>query len=124
MCLRTVTAFVLGLALFPALTVGSAQARGPFDGSWSVLVVTESGDCDRAYRYAVRIKNGVLSHGDGGPIALTGRVNAGGRVRVTIGSGDRSANGTGRLSRNFGSGIWKASSTRQRCGGRWEAERR
>ena len=53
------TACVLGgafLALTTALpwTATLAQARGPFDGTWSVLIVTDSGSCDRAYRYALQ----------------------------------------------------------------------
>ena len=121
--LRIAVASILGSMLFAALTPENVQARSPYDGSWSVLVVTESGDCDRAYRYAVLIKDGVLSHGESA-VPLTGRVNAGGRVQVKIGSGERSASGTGRLSRNTGTGVWRASSKRQGCGGRWEAERR
>ena len=31
-----------------------AMARTPFDGAWSVLIVTDRGTCDRAYRYALR----------------------------------------------------------------------
>ena len=36
----------------------SALARTPFDGNWSVLIVTDAGDCDRAYRYALVIRDG------------------------------------------------------------------
>ncbi len=36
----------------------AAIARTPFDGKWSVLIVTDAGTCDRAYRYALNIGNG------------------------------------------------------------------
>ena len=44
------------LAAFAMLTVAvpasaPAVAKGTFDGAWSVLIVTEKGTCDRAYRY-------------------------------------------------------------------------
>ena len=35
-----------------------ATARTPFDGAWSVLIITDRGTCDRAYRYALRIADG------------------------------------------------------------------
>ena len=34
-----------------------------YDGLWSVLIVTEKGDCDRGYRYPIRITLGTLSNG-------------------------------------------------------------
>ena len=35
-----------------------AIARSNFDGAWSVLIVTQKGTCDRAYRYPGKISNG------------------------------------------------------------------
>src|SRR5690242_14876931 len=42
-------------ATVPAST--PASARSNFDGTWSVLIVTQKGSCDRAYRYPVKIDN-------------------------------------------------------------------
>ncbi len=58
-----VSACALGGALWAVTlalpwTATPAQARGPYDGNWSVLIVTDSGSCDRAYRYALRIADG------------------------------------------------------------------
>jgi hypothetical protein len=36
----------------------SARARTSFDGNWSVLIVTDAGQCDRAYRYGLVIRDG------------------------------------------------------------------
>jgi hypothetical protein len=33
-----------------------------YDGLWSVLIVTEKGDCDRGYRYPIRITHGILNN--------------------------------------------------------------
>ena len=50
---------LLGLALTAAAPALISPARAAnFDGTWSVLIITQSGDCDRAYRYPVRIANG------------------------------------------------------------------
>lgn len=100
---------------------GSAAA---FDGLWSVLIITEKGNCDRGYRYAVRIKGGNVGHADpaNSSFRIGGRVNAGGGIHVSVSRGDKAANGTGRMSRNAGSGRWK--SAKGECSGIWQAERR
>jgi hypothetical protein len=101
-----------------------AAAQTSFDGSWSVLVVTEAGDCDRAYRYAVRIDHGVVRYDGEAGIELTGRVERNGRVAVTIARGAQSARGSGRLSSRIGTGTWSGKSPTGECSGTWEAERR
>jgi hypothetical protein len=99
-----------------------APARTPYDGSWSVLIVTQRGDCDRAYRYGVSIVNGVIGYA-GGAVNLSGRVSASGAVSVTVSAGSAYASGTGRLSRNSGRGGWSGVSGGSRCSGYWEATR-
>ena len=44
-----------------ATPAGSAPS---FDGIWSVVIVTQKGACDRAYRYPIRIRNGALAAND------------------------------------------------------------
>ena len=102
-------------------------ARVNYDGAWSVLGITEAGTCDRAYRYGVRISNGRVVYDGGaesGPVQISGTVDPNGRVAVSLRSGDRVANGSGRLSGDSGSGQWTGQSSTQQCSGRWEAERR
>ena len=49
-----------------ATTASAAVARTNYDGNWSVLIITQSGACDRAYRYGVQISDGnVFYEGDG-----------------------------------------------------------
>src|SRR5581483_4017764 len=91
-------ASVLAL-LFAAPLADTASARGPFDGSWSVLIVTNRGACDRAYRYGVQIVNGRVMYGGGG-VNMSGYVSPGGAVHVTVSAGGQSASGSGRLRRN------------------------
>jgi len=100
------------------------QASGAFDGLWSVLIITEKGDCDRGYRYAVRIKGGRVGHADpaNSSFRISGSVSGGGAARVSVARGNQSASGSGRMSRNSGSGRW--ASSRGECSGVWQAERR
>ena len=101
-----------------------SQASGAFDGLWSVLIITEKGTCDRGYRYAVRIKGGRVGHADpgGSSFRISGNVAGGGAARVSVARGNQSASGTGRMSRNAGSGRWQ--SGKGECSGVWQAERR
>ena len=113
---------VLAVACMTAFATESL-ARTPYDGSWSVLIVTTQGDCDRAYRYGVSIVNGNIQY-EGGVVNMSGQVSGSGRVRVSLTSGGARASGTGRLSRSAGTGNWSGVSGPNRCSGYWEAARR
>ena len=106
-----------------AAPLGTAVARTSHDGSWSVLIITQSGACDRAYRYGVQISNGHVLNEGGGPVNLQGRVAPNGAVRVSVSAGDQRADGSGRLSRDRGGGLWRGQGSTGICAGRWEAER-
>jgi hypothetical protein len=111
----------------PATRLPSPRSRagsGAFDGNWSVVIETQSGACDRAYRYGVQIQNGEIFNGGGEPIALEGRVAPSGAVRVSVAAGGQEARGAGRLSRTSGSGNWRGQGARGACAGTWVAERR
>jgi hypothetical protein len=117
--LRTGVLAVLCLAALPEM----ASAQRAYDGNWSVLIVTQQGNCDRAYRYGVAIRGGNVFY-DGGVVNFTGRVAANGAVTVRVSSGSAVANGQGRLGRNEGQGRWSGQSSGSRCSGYWTAERR
>jgi len=116
-----VRASVLASVCVAALA-SEAPARTPYDGAWSVLIVTTAGGCDRAYRYGVSIIDGYVRY-DGGMVNMTGRVASNGAIRVTVSSGSARANGTGRLNRNSGNGGWSGVSGPNRCSGYWQATR-
>ena len=69
-----------------------------FDGTWSVLIVTEKGTCDRAYRYPVKIENGSVGYAGSASFNVSGKVGDNGSVTVTVSRGSQSAKGTGRMS--------------------------
>lgn len=105
-------------------STGFAAARSSYDGLWSVLVITEQGTCDRAYRYALRVANGVVRYEGEAAVSVRGSVAPNGAVRVSIRRGDQGADGSGRLSGNQGAGRWTATAATGRCSGTWRAERR
>jgi hypothetical protein len=116
--------FALATLAGLALTTGQTPAASNYDGQWSVLIITENGECDRAYRYPVTVTNGVLSYEGEAGVTLSGKVDASGKINATIQRGEQSANGSGRLSAAKGSGTWKGKSSTSACTGTWQAERR
>jgi len=101
-----------------------AERRGvspaAYDGSWSVAISTRSGACEPHYRFGVQIINGNVVH-EG---RTSGRVSPNGAVQVTVTAGDQQANGQGRLSRDYGTGVWRGYGSSGACAGTWVAERR
>ena len=88
----TLRRLMLATVLVLATTVsGSAKAtRTGFDGSWSVLIITDAGTCDRAYRYGIRIAGGQLHYDGGMGVVLSGQVTPNGNV--SVGTGDATVN--------------------------------
>lgn len=98
------------------------SSAASYDGAWSVLIVTQQGQCDRAYRYPLTIRDGVVSYGGNAGFNVSGRVEGTGAVRVSVTRGNQGADGTGKLSAKTGSGTWKAPAGG--CSGTWKAEKR
>lgn len=134
----TLRPIVLSMALVLATTL-AASAKPPkartapppkpapaqnFDGRWSVVIITDAGSCDRAYRYGVRISGGRISYTGDSAAVINGRVDARGNVVVSLRYGESSASGSGHLTESDGEGRWRGASTSSSCSGRWEAERR
>lgn len=113
---------MLAMSAVPASPAPMSASKPSFDGSWSVLIVTEQGKCDRAYRYPVKIENGSVGYAGSAAFTVSGKVGPNGTVTVTVARGSQSANGTGQMSATDGSGRWTAGSGD--CSGTWTAERR
>jgi hypothetical protein len=109
------------VAVAGAIATDPAQSRSAFDGGWSVQIVTQRGACDPSSGFGVEIRDGVI-YGAGG-MPVRGRVAANGAVTVSVASGERSANGSGRLSGNSGGGTWHGVGSQGACSGRWSASR-
>jgi hypothetical protein len=108
----------------PAHPRPSPTALTAYDGSWSVLILTQSGGCDRAYRYGVQISNGIVMSESGESVSLQGRVAPNGAIRVSVSSSAGQADGQGHLFRTSGSGTWQGQGPGGTCSGVWQADRR
>ena len=91
---------VLALVTSLLWSAPAAVARTPFDGKWSVLIVTDAGTCDRAYRYGLDIVNGRIFYPDQS-FDISGRVDARGRVDVSVSAGGQRASGSGQAFRRL-----------------------
>jgi hypothetical protein len=116
---------IVMLALLAPVLLGTVVADAATqDGNWSVLIITESGGCDRGYRYEVNVSNGRVTYRGDAAVDLAGTVAPSGAVKVTIKVGEQGANGTGHIAATSGTGTWRGRSANSECMGRWEAERR
>ena len=116
-------ACVIPLLLITTLPGSARPSLSQFDGAWSVVIITDAGNCDRSSRYGVQIVGGRVLADAGANVAMSGRVDPAGRVVVSLRSGESAANGSGRLSGSAGSGRWEGVAGNSRCSGRWQAER-
>jgi hypothetical protein len=123
--MRHVMNWVICCALLActALTGSTSTAIAAVqEGNWSVLIITEKGQCDRGYRYEVKVANGRVTYRGEAAINLAGTVAPDGATKVSIKVGEKGASGTGHLSENTGAGIWRGVGANGTCAGRWEAE--
>ena len=110
-------ALALSMAAISGIATPATSAPS-HDGLWSVVIVTERGTCDSAYRYPVRISRGAVINAGDSPVTITGRV--GDALTVIVSHGNQRATGSGRLSGVNGAGTWSGGD----CSGTWQAERR
>ena len=113
----------IGLLAFAitAPSLDTAAARTPYDGSWSLSIMTQRGACDASYYFQVQITNGNVT--SPGLNKFRGRVSSGGAVRVSVSAGGKYASGSGRLTATSGRGRWSGHSSGDRCSGYWTAQR-
>lgn len=114
------TALCALIAAAAMVSTSPSFAVPNYDGSWSVLVVTEKGTCDPAYRYPVRITHGQLVNAGAAGFTVSGAVQPTGAITVTVSAAGKSASGSGKLAGDEGAGMWSGGS----CSGSWTAERR
>lgn len=129
--IRTLSGFLAGLVLAFSLgapaearTSERTMGRAAYDGNWSVLIVTNSGPCDRGYRYGLTIRGGRVFYQGSLAVNVDGQVSGNGMVQVRVSAGSQGATGVGRLSRDYGSGSWRGLGSSGSCSGTWTAERR
>jgi hypothetical protein len=109
-------AILLFASAAAALAAAPATAQTPYDGLWSVTVVTKSGSCQPSTSSTLTVTDGKVSASGA---AVSGSIGREGLVRVSI----NGAYANGQLSGNAGSGKWNGASAGIPCSGRWEASR-
>lgn len=101
-----------------AMVASSASLAAPFDGGWIVRVETHSGVCPKSGMLPIQVSNGRVQSSDRS-ILVSGKVTEAGAINVVVGKGIKRASGSGRLSTDGGSGVWRG----DLCAGTWAAER-
>ncbi len=104
------------VTVLSAATAAPAFAGHPYDGQWSVTVVTKNGNCEPSTSSTLTISDGRVSAPGA---AISGTIGREGLVRVSI----NGAYANGHLNGNSGSGKWNGASAGVPCSGRWEASR-
>ena len=92
---------------------GLAQSR--FDGTWSVKISVESGDCD-TQMISIAVQNGQVAFSGFGATA-DGAITPAGIVNVSLTDGYRLVKVSGTVRGGHGSGRWRS----PKCTGSWAA---
>jgi type 1 fimbria pilin len=109
----------IGLVLFASVLTGAispALAQSPYDGLWTVTIVTSSGSCEPSASSTLTVTDGKISAAGAD---VTGSVGREGLVKVSI----NGAYANGQITGNTGSGKWNGASAGIPCSGRWQASR-
>ena len=109
----------IGLVLCASVltgTVSPALAQSPYDGLWTVTIVTFSGSCEPTASSTLTVTDGKIS-APGSDV--TGSIGHEGLVKVSI----NGAYANGQITGNTGSGKWNGASAGIPCSGRWHAAR-
>ncbi|AWN38450.1 hypothetical protein [Methylobacterium radiodurans] len=117
------------LALAPALLLVAVPAQAiaaplenRFDGTWSVVAMTETGSCRGPYHYPIVIRGGTVDEASGNAADASGRAGSDGRIAGTIRQGPATIAVSGRLRGSAGKGRWILDGLAS-CAGRWTARR-
>ena len=111
---RIGTAFFV--AALTAAAAAPALAQQPYDGTWNVTIVTNTGSCEHTASSTLTVTEGKISAAGAN---VSGSIGREGLVRVSI----NGAYANGQLSGNAGSGKWNGASGGIPCSGRWHASR-
>jgi hypothetical protein len=116
----SIAVLLVAITNVPSDAARRAVRRSSYDGTWTVVIYTQRGDCG-SVRAALIIVGGRVYSQDQTYQAY-GAVSSGGGIRVTLVRGNQSASGSGRLAQSSGAGRWRTS--RGECSGTWSAMRR
>jgi hypothetical protein len=118
--MKTPSLWMIAAGCFIALP-SAAYARSAYDGSWSLVFVTQRGACDASYNFTVNVSDGIVSHPN--LLKFRGYVAKSGAVRASVTVHDKYASGSGKLADTAGHGRWSGRAGSSLCSGYWTAQR-
>ena len=113
-------------AAFATISFAALAKAAPYDGSWTMVLVTTSGHCG-TIKMGMAVKGGHISATSGKfvmhKISLAGRIAGSGATKINGVAGPRQAIGTGHFTKAKGSGKWNGTGPSGVCSGYWVAVR-
>ena len=120
-----ISAFALAAA-FAILGFAPPAMAAPYDGSWTMIVMTTNGHCG-TIKVGLAISAGKISSTSGKfvirPIKVAGIVSGSGATKMNAVAGPRKAQGIGRFNGSRASGKWNGTRPSGVCSGVWTATR-
>src|SRR5258708_10545308 len=100
---------VLAAAAAPATADAATRTRraavvGAYDGIWNTVFATTRGNCSSGYSVPFTVRGRRVTSAGGGRVS--GSINRGGGVAVSVSVGASPASGGGPLPRNSRAGAW------------------
>lgn len=113
-------------AAFATISFAAFAKAAPYDGSWTMVLVTTSGHCG-TIKMGMAVKAGLISATSGKfvrhKISLAGRVASSGATKINGVAGPRQAIGVGQFTSAKGSGKWNGTGPSGVCSGYWVTNR-
>ena len=113
-------------AAFTLLSFAALAKAAPYDGGWTMVLVTTSGHCG-VIKMGMAVNGGHISATSGKfvmhKISLAGLISGSGATKINGVAGPRQAIGTGHFTRAKGSGKWNGTGPSGVCSGYWVADR-
>ena len=114
------------VAILSSAAAPAVAASSPYDGAWSMVLVTTSGHCG-VIKIGMAVNRGNIAATNGKfvmhKIALAGRISGSGATKINGVAGPRQAIGIGRFTRAKGGGKWNGTGPSGVCSGYWVADR-
>jgi hypothetical protein len=105
--------------LFAAAPLAAQAEASPYDGRWMIVAVADGDNCDESYRLPIDVQDGAIRYA--GPFAVdaSGRVNAAGRLNMTLTHDGDVVRARGSLGARTGNGEWVSPG----CAGDWKGHK-
>lgn len=103
-----------------SLAVSPLAMASEADGTWSVSLVTQKGDCTRSLSSSVRVRDGRIDQ-QGLFASVSGAIDSSGNVAMRVVKGSETIAVNGAVQGLVARGAWTSATSN--CSGRWTAMR-